>query len=64
MKEDKNSSLMSNQGILTQQIEPQGSKIDLGDVSSRSLGKVGGRLGGEMTRRLVEMAQNQMINKE
>lgn len=61
---DKNPSLMNNQGIIKQQLEAQGLNVDLGDASSRSLGKVGGRLGGEMTRRLVEMAQKQLINKE
>ena len=54
----------NNKGFIKQQLEAQQIDIDLGEASSRNLGKVGGKLGGEMTRRLVEMAQQQLINKE
>jgi len=55
---------VSNKGFLKQQLEAQNINIDLGEAPSRNLGQVGGKLGGEMTRRLVEMAQQQLINKK
>lgn len=42
MKEDKGAGVANVQGILNQQIEAQGSRTDLGEASSRSLGRVGG----------------------
>jgi len=36
---------------------------DIGDVPSRIAGKVGGSLGGTMTKRLVEMAEKDLANK-
>jgi len=39
-------------------------KIDRGNISSRSNGYLGGNLGGNMTRKLVEMAEKQLINRK
>ncbi len=38
------------------------SNEDKGNITSRSNGKLGGSLGGHMTKRLIEMAENQLIN--
>ncbi|XVE34046.1 small, acid-soluble spore protein, alpha/beta type [Wukongibacter baidiensis] len=36
---------------------------DKGNLTSRSNGNYGGNLGGTMTRRLIEMAEQELINK-
>ncbi|WP_432407376.1 small, acid-soluble spore protein, alpha/beta type [Wukongibacter sp. M2B1] len=36
---------------------------DKGNLTSRSNGSYGGDLGGTMTRRLIEMAEKELINK-
>lgn len=37
--------------------------VDKGELSSRILGYYGGRIGGEMTRRLVEAGERDLIKK-
>lgn len=37
---------------------------DKGNISSRELGEYGGNIGGEMTKRLIEIGQKQLINKK
>ncbi|WP_425446489.1 small, acid-soluble spore protein, alpha/beta type [Dethiothermospora halolimnae] len=36
--------------------------VDGGNKTSRNNGHIGGSLGGNMTKRLVEMGENQLIN--
>ncbi|SHI82720.1 Small, acid-soluble spore protein, alpha/beta type [Geosporobacter subterraneus DSM 17957] len=38
--------------------------IDKGNLPSRIIGFYGGRIGGQMTKKLVEMGEKSLINKE
>lgn len=37
--------------------------IDKGNLTSRTNGNTGGNLGGTMTKRLIEMAEKELLNK-
>ena len=39
------------------------SSIDKGNITSRNSGNTGGALGGNMTKRLIEMAEKSIIDK-
>jgi len=37
---------------------------DNGDLTTRQVGRIGGQMGGSMVRRLIEMAQQQLVDEK
>lgn len=49
---------------VAEQVNVPMSKGDNGELTTRQAGKVGGQLGGSMVRRLVEIAQQQLLEQQ